>query len=306
MFTYLRRIFKTSFQHIARNTWLSVASITVILLAFFLSSLFAGLVYGSNILLDYFETEAQILTFFKVGTEEEEILELRSRVIDYLAPENVEYTSEEAAIAEFKDAYKDNELITESITENVLPASLGIRAQDIDDIPQIISYLNDEKDESEIIDEIYYREDVVDRIKQASKIIRIAGLSLVAFLATVSFLIILITTGITISNYEQEIAIMQLVGASSSYIKLPFIFAGALYGGLGALLAMTTLGLMTYGGYYYLETSSILSTLTDFFRGVPFPTITVTEVVIVVAVEALAGIIIGSISSVFAVGKYMK
>lgn len=306
MLTYCQRICKTSFQHITRNTWLSVSSVTVIMLAFFLSSLFAGLVYGSNILLNYFETEAQILTFFKVGTEEEEILDLRTRINSNLSPENVEYTSEEAAIAEFKDAYKDNELITESITENVLPASLGIRAKNVEDIPQIISFLNDEKESSEIIDEIYYREDVVDRIKQVSKLIKISGLSLVAFLAIVSFLIILITTGITISNYQQEIAIMQLVGASSGYIRTPFILAGALYGGLGALLAMATLGLLVYGGYYYLETTPILLAMTDFFRGVPFPTITVQQMLLVIGAETAAGIIIGSLSSVFAVRKYLK
>jgi len=306
MFTTPRRIFRTAMQHITRNRWLSIASISVIMLAFFLSTLFAGLVYGSNILLNYFETQAQIIAFFKVGTDADHILELKSDIEKYLAPERVEYTSEEAALAEFQEAYKDDEVILESITENVLPASLGIRAKRLDDIPQIISFLNDEKEQEEQIEEIYYREDVVNNIRNFSKATRIAGISLVSFLAVISFLIILITVGITISSYQQEIEIMQLVGASGGYIKWPFIVTGAIYGAFGALLAIITIALLSYAGYYYAETSNLLPTLQSFFTGIPIPQVTVIQMLQLLGAEVGIGIIIGAFSSIVAVRKYVK
>lgn len=299
-------MFKTAFRHLSRNSWLSLASIAVITLTFFLSTLFAGLLYGSNILLNYFETQAQVIAFFKVGTEETEILDVKRRIEKYLAPENVEYTSEEAALAEFKDAFKDDEIILESITENVLPASLGIRAKSLDDIPQLVNFLDDEKEKNEQIEEIFYREDVVDRIKQISRIIRVAGLSLVAFLGIVSFLIILITIGITISSYRPELEIMQLVGASKSYIRWPFIITGSIYGALGALFALLIISGMIYTAVYYLETTELSQVIFSFFGGVKFPEITIRGILAIFGVETGLGILIGAFSSIIAVFKQLK
>lgn len=306
MFTYLKRIFGTSFQHIRRNPWLSVASITVIMLAFFLSSMFGALLYGSNIILDYLETQSHIYTFFKSGTEEEYILQVQKDINNYLKPEVVEYTSEDAALEEFKEAYSDNPLILESITNDVLPASLGIRAKEIEEIPQILNYLNDLQEKDGKIETIKYREDVTARIQKISEIIRIAGITIVSFLVAVSFLMVLISVGIGISSYAQEIEIMQLVGASRGYVRWPFIITGAIYGALGALFSTLTIIGVLYAGYYYLEKSGMMFQLVEFFRGVPVPSISNIQILGIIAIKIGIGIVIGALSSTVSARKYIK
>lgn len=306
MFTYIKRTFNSAFKHMARNPWLSFASVAVILLAFFLSTLFAGLLYGSNILLKYFETQSQVLTFFNVGTDEEYIFELKEKIENYYAPESVEYTSEDSALEEFLAAYEEDELITEAITENVLPASLGIRAKDLQDIPQLISFLNDEKENSENIEEIFYREDVADKIHKISDVLRITGISLVSFLAIVSFLIILITVSITITNYSDEIEIMKLVGATPSYIRAPFVIAGATYGIIGATLAMVTMGGLLYAGYYYLNQAGMIYMIKEFFRDIPLPGFAIKEILMLIGAELGIGALMGAISSTFAIRKHLR
>jgi len=306
MFTYIKRIFGTSFKHIKRNPWLSVASIAVIMLAFFLSSIFGTLLYGSNIILNYLETQSHIYTFFKNGTEEEYILDLKKDIENYLNPELIEYTSEEDALKEFKEAYSDNPLILESITDDVLPASLGVRARTIEDIPRVLNYLNDVQENDGKIETIKYREDVTQRIQRISEIIRFSGAVIVSFLVAVSFLMVLISVSIGISSYHEEIKIMQLVGASRGYVRWPFVLTGAIYGALGTIFSTATLVGFSYAAYYYLNSTGILFQLTEFFRGVPLPQIGIYQIIIIIIIKISVGIIIGAMSSIVSTKKYIK
>lgn len=79
----------------------------------------------------------QVVVFFEPGVDEELIYQLKGNIQTLYYPSKIEYTSEDAALEEYKEMYGDDE-ISDEIKAGVLPASLVIS---IDDKEDLITYL---------------------------------------------------------------------------------------------------------------------------------------------------------------------
>ena len=68
-------------------------------------------------------------------------------------------------------------------------------------------------------------------------VLNVVSIALIATLLVVSLLIISITIKLAMYDRKDEIAIMKMVGATNSFIRLPFIVEGFTLGMIGAILA---------------------------------------------------------------------
>lgn len=225
--------FKDAFQHIRRSPYQAVAAVSVMTLTFLVASFVFLLGIGSSIILRYFESKPQITAFFKDNKSQKDIEELKTKLIATGKVSSVRFISKEEALQIYKEQNKNDPILLEMVTADILPASLEVSAIDAKDLSVLAQTLQKEAD----VEDVIYQKDVIENIISWTNAIRTVGIVLFCFLAFVSLLIILTVTGIRIALRKEEIEILRLIGASSWYVRRPFLLEGLLYGVVGSFVA---------------------------------------------------------------------
>lgn len=229
----MKQINKT-FKILRRSPYQALAAALAMTLTFFVASVFVVLIVGGQIILNYVEQRPQVIGFFKDTTSESKILELKKKIESSGLTKEVRYVTKDEALTIYRERNKNDPLMLESVTADFLPASLDISMTKAADASQIAKTLK----ESEDIKDVVAPEDVIEELIKWTNAIRLGGLVFVAILTTISILIIIMVIGMRIALRQEEIAIMGLVGATKSYIAKPFLLEGAVYGIMGATIAI--------------------------------------------------------------------
>ena len=140
----------------------------------------------------------------------------------------VSYISKDTSWAELK-----KEIDVPDIN-NPLPDTLHVK---LDDTKNINSVMNDLK-KIDGINDTSYAKDLVQKFEMINTIINTATLVFVVIVCILTIAIINNTIELVIQSRKEEIEIMRLMGVSNWYIKTPLILQGAIYGFLGALVAI--------------------------------------------------------------------
>ena len=305
--TQFRRAYKTAIKQIKRSGWIGYSSVLIMTLAFLVMSIFLGLAYSSNLFLKYIENKPHIYVFFNVGVDEQKILKLKSQweKMDNIA--YIEYTSEDQAVQEFYNSQKKvNPLAAEAIKDRKFPASLAIRLHSVDDADEIIDLVNSEQENNPDIFRVRYSEDTINNIKNVFMWIRLAGLIIMGFLLLVVFLFTLLAVEFRTYHRSEEIGIMQLVGGSLFFIRLPFIIEGVIYGVLGALLSDIILSITALIIYKTAMQSPTMVFLNNIFGQLAWPSLDAINIISWFGGTVVLGALIGMITSYIAISRYIK
>jgi cell division transport system permease protein len=128
---------------------------------------------------------------------------------------------------------------TSLLTSNPLPDALRVRVLDPERVQDVAAFARKQPN----VAKVEYAQDAIVKLLRISDVLGRIGLGIVALLVFTAAIIISNTIRLTVFARRREIAIMQLVGASGLYIRMPFICEGFLDGVLGAALALCVLGL---------------------------------------------------------------
>jgi cell division transport system permease protein len=145
----------------------------------------------------------------------------------------VNYVSQAAALKIYKDLNKDNPLLLEMVSANILPASLEIFATKPVYLSELAEFLRSQPS----VDEVNYQKSIVDRLVVLTNILRHISIALLILLLTITVTVLITTTAFKISIKREEIEVLQLIGASKSYIRKPFIVEGMLFGIISGTVA---------------------------------------------------------------------
>lgn len=286
-------LFQIAWKHIRRSPYQALAALVIMVLTFFVISVFTLLSFGSENILNYFETRPQITAFLEDEVTQEQIENLKIRLKNTEKVAELKYTSKEEALAIYREQNKDDPLLLEMVTADILPASLDVSAVDSASLPELAEILRG----AEGVEEVLFQEDVVATLTSWTQMIRKVGLILVSFLVLISLLVVLIIVGMKISIKKEEVEILRLLGASGGYIRNPFLLEGALYGVFGALLAW---------GLVYLCLLYATPFLTSFFGEISLLPIPLEFMFALLGGEVLLGVLIGSLASFLAVRRYLR
>ncbi len=181
---------------------------------------------------------------------------------------------------------------TSLLTANPLPDALRVRVVD----PQKVHVLAAHIRKLPNVATVEYAQDAVQKLLLISDVLGRIGLGIVVLLVFTAAIIISNTIRLTVFARRREIAIMQLVGASGSYIRVPFIVEGILDGILGSALA---LGLLEIARYQLLPKLTL---------ALPFLPMHATDLNTgTLALELLGvGAAVGFIASWLSVGRYLR
>jgi cell division transport system permease protein len=222
---------------------------------------------------------------------------------------SVSYVSKDQALAVYKTANANNKSVLTALNEtdsNPLPASVEVDPYDpgkIDQIKQLLKKPETVQLEDKQAGTSYQgnRKEAIDSIAHATSILKRVGIIAVAVFAAVSMLIIFNTIQMAIFNRRDEITIMRLLGASTSYIRGPFVVESIIYGVLSALISVLIMDLLFVVSASTLRASSLglldINYASSYFYGHFF---------ILLTLQLSAGIVIGAASSVIATRRYLR
>jgi len=303
------KLVDTTKKNIKRNKFLSLSTILVASIVLVISSFFISVGLLSQKAIKYYEKKAQVIIFFKRDTKEADIMKIKDLFNDALLVEKIEFISQEQALAIYKEDFSDNPDLLATVTADSLPPSLEIRAKDVDSLLTLIERINKERETNSSIDEVMYFKDVVNNLRTLSNTIRIASIILISALLIIAFSLIRIAVGFNINSHKDEIKIMNLMGSTNKYIKMPYLFEGAYYGGLGGFIAATLIivpffilivSLMRNPDFSFSFNQILRDLGLTFLRPVNLPFI-----IIYYLAHILSGILIGLVSSLSAIKKYL-
>lgn len=228
----MKQINKT-FKILRRSPYQAIAAALAMSLTFFVASIFVVLIIGGQIVLNYIEQRPQVIAFFKDNTTDTKVNEIIEKVKATGLAKDIKYASKEEALAIYRERYKDEPLLLQSVSADILPASIDISVTRATDINQIASVVKNNPE----VERVITPENLVEQLVKWTKTIRLGAIAFVSTLMSISFLIIIMVIGMRIALRRDEISIMTLVGATKWYVAKPFLLEGALYGLVGATIS---------------------------------------------------------------------
>ena len=137
------------------------------------------------------------------------------------------------------------EAVQAGLQENPLPNAIIVTPRD----PQDTQVVADFAREIEGVAEVRYREQITHKLLTLARGIKISGIVAAVLMGAATLLIVSTTIRLTIYARRREIRIMQLVGATNSFIRLPFVLEGMFHGLIGASVST----IMVLASYSWLQ-----------------------------------------------------
>ncbi len=239
----------TSFERYQKRKLISsyfsvVLSIGLVL---FLLGVLGLLVLNTKKLADHFKEQITLSVFLKDNAKQVEIDQLQKSLV--LAPytKTATYVSKEEAAEQHSDEIGEN--FIDFLGYNPLKNSIDVQLNADFVTTEQIASIAEEISSKGYVEEVSYDKPLIalltDNVKKISFWILIVS-AIFTFIA-----VLLINSSIRLSIYSKRFIIktMQMVGATKTFIRRPFLWTNIKLGMLGALLALLVLG----GLLYYMD-----------------------------------------------------
>lgn len=204
---------------------------------------------------------------------------------------SVQFVPKKQGLAQMRQVFK-GQIDTSLLTENPLPDMFRIRVRDAQEVPAVAARVA----RIPHIADVEYGRQVVQRLLQIAAVMRRVGIAVIVLFLLVAGIIISNTIRLTVFARRREISIMQLVGATNMYIRMPFICEGLLAGLAGAALAVGALALARV---------SLMPKIALALPWLQVGSVSVDMTTIILELLAV-GAAVGVIASWFAVGRYLR
>ncbi|MBI4087095.1 ABC transporter permease [Candidatus Kaiserbacteria bacterium] len=312
MWTACKRIIKAGVVGFWRDAFVSFTSVLVITVALFMvaTTLFNN--HALEVALEDLEEKVDINIYFTITATEEEITAFQGLLEGLPEVAEVTYTSRSQALEEFRARHEGDELIIKGLKElddNPLGASLSVRAKETSQYEGIATFVVAQHENppsgTSIIDRVNYNQNkkAISRLNDIINSTRNDNTTKAILLIAIALFVSFNTIRLAIHNAREEIGVMRLVGASNTFISMPFMVSGILQGLIAGVLVVLLLypALIFYESAFYpfpfFDEAGYGKLLFGYFV-INFAAIFFTIVG--------SGILIGAISSFLAVRRYLR
>lgn len=284
---------RDTFRSIARHKSLTFLSVFTIAITLFLLGSVMIITLNGQLASKQVEDDLEIVAFCTLDVDEEGLNHLKTELSKLPNVKSVDYVSKDSALDNLNARFeKDTDLRTSLEGQNPLPDSFRIKVSAAEHIQETVTRI----ESFEHIESVRYGQSIVENVVQLSQSVRIFGIVVIAAMVVATLFLINNTISLTVANRQKEIEVMRYLGATNSYISMPFFFEGILVGIVGALVAIFSL----YFGYGKLQLY-IASTL-PFLPVMRDPQLISFVMMILVTI----GLFLGAIGSALATGRYLK
>ena len=289
-FSSFRYLVREGFRNLWQNRFMAIASIGVLVSCLLLTGsaylVFENIdhafewVYGQNV----------IVAFADPDVTDEQSAEIQEKIESITNVASVEYVSKEELMERYLDSFPE-ELHEDLMAENPLQDSFVVTFADLSKFDATVMQIK----QVERIDTVEYEPEIAQVLTKVRQVVLAGGGWIIGLLLLVSLFIIANTIKLTVYNRRLEIYIMRSVGATSGFIRFPFVVEGMMLGLISAGLSY---------GLLYLVYSQLakLFTFSNYFKLISFSSVWL----VLLLGFLIGGVITGMLGSVISMRKYLK
>lgn len=268
MIAFFRSI-KWATRSFFRHFGLSFVTIIIITLSLLSLNLLLFFNLIGKMMVINLQNRVDISIYLKDTLSQAEIDSLYSEFKSDPQIKEIVYISPEEALTKFKERHKNDELILkslEAINRNPLGGMMVLKAASIEAYPAVLTKISDVRYDKYIEEKDFFEhEKIINIIKNISQKAYFVGLVILAIFTFISVVAIFNSIRLTVYTREEEIKIMRLIGATSSFARTPLIIENIFYGifawliNLGIFALVFKFGLEKILNFLEIEKSLFLS-----------------------------------------------
>ncbi len=291
-------------KNIGRNKMFSFASIATMAACIFIFGLFFSIVLNFSYILRNVETNVGITVFFDESIDQASIDYIGSQInarTDLVS--EIRYVSADEAWETFSNHYfKGNEKAAEGWKNNndnplANSAHYEVYPVSIEQQDELVSMIEG----IEGVRQVNQSQQASSTLTSMNRLIATISMVVIVILLLVSAFLINNTVTVGINVRREEIGIMKLIGATNSFVRLPFILEGILIGIIGSAIPLIIIYFLYNRAVdYILERFSVLGNLMNGL--LPVNQVYAT----LLPVGMLLGVGIALIGSMVAIHKHLK
>ena len=291
-----RYLIKEGFRNTWTNRMMSIASICVLLSCLVLIGSASMIFLNINSLVERIEDENVIMVYISDDATDADIDEMGRKISAMSNVDKLEFVAKEDAWAEQLATMEDAQaqFFTEVSTDIPLPDAYKVTVKDL---AQFKTTVKDIK-ALEHIDTVRENTDLAKKLDTISHGISIIAIIIISVLFAISLFIISNTIKLTVYSRRLEISIMKSVGATNSFVRLPFVVEGII---LGIVSGAVSLGVVW--GVYELA----INQFSELFSSIGIAPLAFTDYALqMLGVFLAIGIISGVGGSLITMRRYLN
>ncbi|MFM6151602.1 MAG: cell division protein FtsX [Cuspidothrix sp.] len=299
MFKYLTKLdylLKETFLGLKRGGWMNWAAISTVTVLLFLFGLSVQVSWQVETLLNQFGSQLELSVYLEPGIQPFSLEPLMSKMPEVTG---VEVIPKEKAWKKLVQelGLTDIDGATQQLGGNPLVDEMKVKAIN----PQVVQNLATELAKLPGVDVVQYVDEAVKRVAQLHRGLDWITLTMTIILTLTAIAVITTTIRLIVMARRQEIEIMQLVGATTAWIYLPFILQGISFGLFGGAIAWSFISLTQQ----FLN--RLLINQPDFIQFLQHGLqLSIYQTVLLPLILLTFGATVGLMGSLFAVRKFAK
>jgi len=238
-----------------------------------------------------------VVFFLDKNLSEKEISSIEENLKKSSLAINVQFISSEQALKKFRGNFPNLQGIIENLKINPFPPSFEVILSEKKISSEETFVFIEGMRKMHGIEDVQFNRDWAEKIQSLSRLVKAVGFFFGGILILASFFIISNVIKLNVLARKDEIQILRLVGASNTYIRIPFIAEGVILGIFGSLLSLFLLFLLIKLFPIYLGSS--LGFLEELIN---FRYLSMSQSMILTA----GGAVIGFTGSFSSLARFMK
>ena len=232
----VRYLIKEGFRNSWTNRMMSVASICVLLCCLVLIGSASMIFVNINSFVDKIEDENVIMVYIKDEATDADESKLESEIKSLDNIQKVEFISKESAWKEQLSTMGDAEskFFQEYSNKIPLPDAYKVTVKDLTKFKTTVAGIK----KLDSVDTVRDNSNLAKKINTISRGISIVAIIIIAVLFAISLFIISNTIKLAVYSRRLEISIMKSVGATNSFVRLPFVVEGVVLGVISGVLSL--------------------------------------------------------------------
>jgi cell division transport system permease protein len=245
----LGRHTRESFKSLARNGWMTFASVSAVTVTLILVGVFFVIMMNLNQVAKNIEEDVIIRVHIDVTASDEEQQKLKQKIDDIPEVRSIVFSSKETELDNMINSMgEEGQAFKLLEQENPLNDVFIVKTKKPTDTMEVAKQI----EKMDFASKVKYGQGHVEKLFKFIDASRNVGLALIIGLLFTAMFLISNTIRITIVARQREIQIMRLVGATNAFIRWPFFLEGLWLGILGAVIPITLIATSYYYLYDYL------------------------------------------------------
>lgn len=289
---------KKGISSVWKNFVMSFASFSILMVSLLLVSCAVLLMVNVNIVMGNIEDTNEIAIYLEEGVTETQISHIRDVLSKNSDLTDIQYHSKEEALEDFRDSIPDQAELLDYLEENPMPETFFVRVTDLTKIRHVVNVISS----IEGVEKVKAPYDFAGVLVNIRNTFTVIATAVLIALVVVSVVIVSNAIRTSVFARRNEINIMKYVGATNGFIKAPFFVEGMFIGILAGAAAWGLTWLVYDSVFSLFSEDMTLWQMFGFFDLIPFNDIMWT----VLAVNCVAGALLGAVGTVISTGKHLK